>query len=196
MLAAAKQFEKAMKDNSRSIDEVRQLQNDIIRNMVQRNLLAPPDTADTADKTEEGKDGQTKEENSNKGLQPVLMVNGKSIPIPAYTSTQSGQRLQKLMHDVLETRMQLELNFIATIEAIFQLRPETAQLLNDRPDIVNRIKNHFLNLDAGDYDAIMDKLSQMSLLPSLEPPKGNQIRLIYIVCSVSDLIDLFFFAWR
>lgn len=174
MVIAARKFTKEMEENSKALKDIRQAQSDIIKLAVAKGLTTPPASPTEASSTTEeaNKEKETPKKLTEKDLISI-QINDKVIQVPTFAHTHGGPEYRKLLHKFLDIRMELEFAFMATIEAVLQMNPETKALLTTNPDIVTKIKNSFLDLDSDDYDTIMEKLATLAVFPSTKPPRGK-----------------------
>ncbi len=176
LLSAAKHFSKSMESNSKMLEELRAIQTRIIRNAVEKGLSTPPEAVSTStDATKETESEDGKAESSETQEIISIQIGDQIVKVPRFSHSKGGQQFRNVLHKTLDTRMQMELEFMTVIEAILQSRPETQNMLDVNPDLVSKLKNSLLGLDSDKYDTIMEKLSRLSLLPSNKPPKGKKI---------------------
>lgn len=95
----------------------------------------------------------------------------KAITIADMVHSEEGAALRSKLLELIAAKLDLEMTFMMAVEAVFMSENKTHKLLSDDPTILSRIKNSLLGLEHGRYDVIMERLSKISLLPSLEKPK-------------------------
>lgn len=75
----------------------------------------------------------------------------------------------------LDSKINLETMFMVTIESILTKDQKTKLAYEKDPDIVARIKNSVLQLNHGKYEFLLEKLSELSVIPAAEKPKSECI---------------------
>lgn len=95
----------------------------------------------------------------------------KEFTIDNMIKSEKGAALRSKLLDLLAAKLDLEMTFMMAVEAVFMAETRTHKILHDDPTILSRIKNALLGLESGKYEAVMERLSKMSMLPALEKPK-------------------------
>jgi signal peptide peptidase SppA len=85
--------------------------------------------------------------------------------------SEEGVELRNKILELLSKKLQLEMAFMMTVEAVLMSEDKTHNILHEDPTVLARIKNALLGLETGKYEAIMERLSKISLLPAVEKPK-------------------------
>lgn len=151
-----------MEKNSKGIEAVKKKQIDVIRQHVdhieqEANHSHNHRTSEDIKDLVEGLHKDTKGASSG----------GDKIP----ASPEEDLR-QEMLH-LLDQKMQLELGFMKAIEKILTKEQKTKMQLKENPSIVATLKNSLLGYDGGKYEFIMEKIANISVLPTYENPRGK-----------------------
>lgn len=165
LINAGKKFKEAFKANQKELKELRSLQTLAIRKAAKNGSIK-------LDGAEPPAENAAEEE--AKPLKLVLDKNTVTLSTSdIIQKLPGGPLLRETLLKLIDAQYQNELNFMAVIESVLNSRPETSNILLQNADVLTRLKNSFLDLDTGDYDLIMEKVSGLALVPGSERPKGT-----------------------